>query len=303
MVKRTENCTMDKDFVRDQNPTPIYFAFREEQLPEYIKEATSITPEDLSGLHESAFADRVNKLHPIHNKVAALLSGVYLTGHSENKGPVWDTVKKACEYYGVEKDLDKIESLFNRETSKSASTIDTSEDYAVQVQWSDTEVGSYYPIKSATEVAESAVNLDKDYFEGRMPHEVFQTAAVNIMKAASEKGVSSLAIPLPVQNAGEVRFPDLDFAELMLGTRKEAGVPEEGITIYKKALDIAKEAGTDEAASQAVSLWRDLDEQHDINYHTKIAGNIFPLLKSVFIEVYVRRKLKKQQTNTLCLIK
>ena len=293
---------MDKDFVRDQNPTPIYHAHQMHGLPDYVKTATEIQPKEIEGLHSSAFADRINKLHPIHNKVAALMSGIYLAGYNEKSGPIWTTVKEACDYYGVGKDLEDIITVFDEEPVKSASTVSVERDYAIQIKWNDEETGSYYPIKTAAEVAESAVLLDKDYFEDRMPVEVFRAAASNIMKAAAEKGVYTQHIPRTVSEAGTARLPNLDYADLMLYTRKEAGVPDEGMQIYQQCLDIAKEAQTDQAIEQAVSLWRDLDEQHGITYTKKANGRWIPSPQECFYTGMTEDELKKtaQEHVVLC---
>jgi hypothetical protein len=262
---------MNKDFVRDQNPTSLYHADQALGLPAYVKEASVITADDLSKLHSSAFADSVRKLHPIHNKVAALLSGVYLAGEGETEGKVWENVKKACVFYGVEDDLYALAAVF-ADTKEAGEAEPEQLKWAVHVQWNAEEVGSYYPINNAEEIKTAAVNLDKDYAEDRMPIEVFRKGAINVMKAASEQNVPTTAIPWTVREAGTVRLPNLDYVDLMLVTRKEAGVPAEGLELYRKCIAIAKEASTDTAVEQAIAIWRDLDEQHGLSYKKQANG-------------------------------
>jgi len=266
---------MDKDFVRDNNPTAIYYADTQVGLPEYVKQATVITPEDLDRLHISAFADQAHRLHPVHNKAAALLSAIYLAGNGRTDDKVWERTKQACAFHQIEKDLEAIVSVFNH-TKSATEEPQTQEKWAVQIQWNETEVGSYYPLNNAEEVKEAAVNIDQDFAEDRMPIDLFRTGAINIMKAAHENEVPLSSIPWTVQQAGELRYPNPGYAETLLYTRKLAGVSEEGLEIYKQCASLAAEAGTDEATKQAADLWLLLDEQHGIDYRKQANGMLIP---------------------------
>lgn len=290
---------MDQDFVRDQNPTAIYHADREHGLPEYVKQAEFMEPHHLEDLHESAFADRVKKLHPIHNKVAALLSGVYLAGNGKNSGKVWDAVKSACTYWGVEDDLETLSSVFN---IKSASSIEEAhEKWAVVVKWNEDETGQYYPLNDAEQIKESAMALDQDYNRDKMPVELFRMGALNIVKEAKALNIDARVLPRTVWEMGQDRTPNLDYADLMLHTRKEAGVNEEGMSIYQQCLDIAKEAGTDEAIENAVSLWRDLDEQHGLSYRKQAGAKNVPSPYECFYTGMTVEELEKTASEHIVL--
>lgn len=267
---------MDKDFVRDNNPTAIYYADIQVGLPEYVKQATVITPEELDQLHVSAFADPVHRLHPVHNKAAALLSAVYLAGNNSVDDKTWERVKKACVFHQIEQDLEKVISVFDHTKSAAEEKTQEQEKWAVQIQWNESEVGSYYPINNAEEVKEAAVNLDQDFAEDRMPVDLFRTGAINIMKAAEENDVPLSSIPWTVQQAGDLRYPNPAYATTLLYTRKLAGVPDEGMEIYRQCASIAEEAGTDEATKQAADLWLALDEQHGIDYRKQANGMRIP---------------------------
>ena len=284
---------MDKDFVRDQNPTPLYYIYQQDYLPDYVKEAAFMEEEHVRELHDIAFADKVNRLHPIHSKTAAYLSGIYLAGHGENSGPVWEAVKQACEYYGVEDDLEQAVTALMADPDYTKEASEETEKWAVHVQWNEEEVGSYYPINTPEEVKIAGVNLDQDYNRGKMPVEIFRAGAKNIMKEAHEQGVPLNSIPKSVQENGTERLPNLDYADLMLYTRKEAGVPEEGMEIYKRCIKIAKEAGTDEAVETAVSIWRDLDTVHDIDYLKQANGERVPSPQECFYTGMTVDELRK----------
>jgi hypothetical protein len=283
---------MDKDFVRDQNPTPIYHADSIQGMPQYVKEAKFLTVEDIESLHSAAFADRVKRLHPIHTKVAALLSGVYLAGKGVTEGPVWDNVKSACDFYNVSEDLGKLVATFTQ-VKEAHQVEEKPEAWAVHVKWNEEQEGHYYPINTAAEIKEAAVALDQDFNRNRIPLELFRAGAINVVKAAKVHGVSMLELPRVISDVGILRLPNLEYADTMLYTRKAAGVPDEGIEVYKLCIDMAKEAGTDEAVAKAVDFWKDLDEQHGLSYRKQANGAQLPTPYDCFYTGMTVEELEK----------
>lgn len=249
---------MTKDFVRDKNPTAIYDA----ELPDYVKSASVIGAADLEGLADVAFADRSRRLHPVHTKEAALLSALYLAGNGEEGSDAFKVAKQMCEMHGAGRDLER--AVASLPTAKMASATPLRK-FALEVDFGDGNVGQYYPVGDAEDVAQSARFLDKDFFENRLPEHVFRRAARGVMKAAAQLGVSDRMITRTVKEAGQRRLHSPGGGADGVAERERLGVPGDGLGVYKAAADLAVAHGTKEACLEACDIWRNLDTFHGVD--------------------------------------
>jgi len=276
------------DFVSDHNPTAVFHAARELGAPDYVKEAKIIQPSDLVTLSDVAFADRANRLFPIHTKAAAWLSKAYLTGMESSHPELSASIDTAGGLLGISEDLAKIDDLFASAKSASVSAVTEQNDqttekaaFALTVNFGDPsakgaqeDLRRFYPIHNFGSVLGSAELMMKDAHENRLPVDYFYLAARELVKAASEHGVPSDMIHDSITEAGDWRWPNFDTARWEADRRKSAGVSEDNMQMYTDLVAGAKSEfetaeGMDKTAciDKWASLWMDLDARNGItNY-------------------------------------
>lgn len=259
------------DFVRDQNLSFLPAVFP--HLPEWAKTAAVFELEEMENLDGSAFADPIRRIHPIHTKVAALMSGVYLAAHQvEEDAPEFVNVKRAAELFEISDDLDKVVAAMRDIAVKSASTtpVDESDVQRFALYVKAAEVGGepvgYYPLTSASQVQDSARALANDFSAGKVPVVWFKDAAIATMKAANHFGLERGEVFGLVADTAEERVPDFTKAKESISMRKYAGVSEIGLGLYGEIIDSAK------SASVTLEQAADLIEQIDRHFGVKYAG-------------------------------
>lgn len=262
---------MNKDFVTDQNPTPIFYADGHKGLPSYAMESEVLTADSLTGLNKCAFADQINRLHPLHTKAAALLSGIYVAGTLGVDSPEYAAIKQAAVAHGISDDLESYEGLFTESTEKSASSYDDADNFAITVEGlrGENSIDAFYPIANEAQLTKSAVEMVNDYQEGKLPVDWFKAASVATVKRAAELQVPDNALPVQVVRTGTPRLANFDNAEAMIETRKWAGVNDEGLEVYR---DVVKAAAADRAGDvdKYVDLWVDMDTQLGVKYSSYV---------------------------------
>ena len=256
------------DFIKDQNPTALYeVGIRAgEALPKYVKEASMLQEEDVANLADSAFADRHNRLHPIHTKEAAFMSAVYLAGNGDTDSEVFLTVKRAAEFYGIEKDIDEAIALLSDEVKSAAAEVPT-EKFALSFNIEDQSTWEAYPINSQVEVVKAATEVVRDWVDEHIPTDWLHHAAINIVKRANELNIHRNDIPEKIWEMGSERLVDLDNALAFAQTRKQAGVTD--VSAYELAV---KQAASGEiTAEQAVDQWMMLDAENGVSHRRVIS--------------------------------
>lgn len=255
---------MQNDFVRDANPKPLYKAGNLKSIPDYIQDYALPMPEYLDGLASAAFADPTNRLHPIHEKAATILSGIYLHGTGKGSSKEMDNVKAAASVFGVEEDLDKVIAEFGETFNKQASESAPNIKYAMIVELEGGKQSNFYPISSEVQVRDSAVSLHNSLMNGTIPSDWAHHAAVKIVKSAKTLGINSNDIPARITQLGTERLVDIDHAKMAADLRRYDGVEEDGVHVYA---DIVKMAEEDPASvEECIKLWADLDMTHGIKY-------------------------------------
>lgn len=243
------------DFIHDNNPGWLLPAA--ESLPEYVKSAKVLTPEEAEALPDLAFAGR--RTFPIHTKEATFLSAAYLAHLGKTESREMEAVKSAANIHGITDDVDAFLAA-NAGLLKSASAPQVKKaEYALEVNGQ-----SYYPINTPEQVQDAARELVNDFEAGKLPASWFKNASVTICTKAASFNMSPKEIMKDVAEAGAEREPDFDKALLFIQRRKLAKVADEVLDIYT---DIVKTAKNDAAnLNNYMDLLHDLDREHNVKY-------------------------------------
>lgn len=250
------------DFTKDQNPTALYEVGIKagDSLPDYVKEASILQEEDLASLHDCAFADSTNRLHPIHTKSATYMSAVYLAGEGKLDSKEFAAVKEAAALFDIEQDIDAAIALLPQ-SEKSAHELAT-EKYALSFEIEEQDTWKAYAINNEVEVTKAATDAVRDWNDDHIPTDWFFHAARNIVKRASELNMARNDIPEKVWRFGEERLVDFDNVEYAIGERSRAGV--EDVAEYAQALKQASDGAI--TVEQAVDTWMGLDAANNVSH-------------------------------------
>ena len=288
---------MQKDFVSDANPKPLYKAGLANSLPQYVKDYTLPTQDEMCKFSSVAFADKHNRLHPINSKAATFLSGIYLHGTGKYNSAEMESVKQAASFYGIEEDLEaviqELDSTNKKQASANASST-SKEDYAMRVEFEDEKTANFYPIGNEVQIRDSAVALNNHLMTGKIPSDWAYNAAVNIVKAAKEAGLRDIDLPNRVLNIGTPRLVDFEHAKLAAELRRYDLPSEDCVSLY---LDVVKTAEENpEHVEDCIKLWSDLDMTHGIKYvktftpeEAFYAGERLDVIEKMASEVVVLR--------------
>jgi len=253
---------MTMDFTKDQNPTALYEVGIKagDSLPDYVKEASILQEEDLVSLHDCAFADQANRLHPIHTKAATYMSAVYLAGEGKIDSKEFATVKEAAALFDIEQDIEDAVALLPQ-AEKSAHEL-AHEKYALSFQIEEEDTWKSYAINNEVEITKAATEVVRDWNDEHIPTDWFFHAARNIVKAASDLNIPRNEIPDKIWRFGEERLVDFDNVDFAIGERSRAGVSD--VAEYAQALKQAS-AGTI-SVEQAIDTWMGLDAVNNISH-------------------------------------
>lgn len=250
------------DFTKDQNPTALYEVGIKagDSLPAYVKEASILQAEDLVSLHDCAFADQANRLHPIHTKAATYMSAVYLGGQGKLDSKEFTVVKEAAALFDIEQDIEDALNLLPQ-VEKSAHEL-SSEKYALSFQIEEEDTCKAYAINNEVEVTKAATDVIRDWNDEHIPTDWLFHAARNIVKRANELNIPRNEIPEKVWQFGEERMVDFDNVDYAIGERSVAGVSD--VSEYEQAL---KQASAGEiSVEQAIDTWMGLDAANSISH-------------------------------------
>lgn len=258
------------DFVKDRNPFPIYQADRMVGLPDYVKQAAQISPGELDDMDSIAFADGAAREFPIHTKAATWLSAAYAagTGLFDNPvvpGHIGERIKSAAAFHEITSDVDTLLAAFASHVKEAAAPEIS---YALSVDFGDhggaLGVQNFYPLQDVYDIVKSARDMLNDLEGGRLPVNYFRDASQELVKAARAESVNFDDIHPRVLAAGDERLPDYEHALLCADLRKNAGVDDEGLELYKAAALGAKHEPGEIA--RWVDLWLDLDSTYGVKY-------------------------------------
>lgn len=280
------------DFVKDQNPRPVYLADELVGLPEYVKSASELQPEELDALAVVSFASPAQREYPIHTKAATWLSAAYALGtFTEVPGYLQGRIKAAAEFHGISEDYEKLVAAFQNFNKKAS---EPTLSFALTVDFGEAGgnlgIQNFYPLNDEYDIVKSARVMLKDADEGRLPINYFRLAAKEVIKAAAAKSIPFDEFHPRIRAIGEDRFPDFEHALTCVGLRKSAGVDEEAVELYKAAALGARDEP--EKIDQWLDIWLDLDATCGIKYAAAqpnpyeafFAGDVMPDAEKVASE-------------------
>lgn len=264
------------DFVSDNNPTAVFHVDKKLGIPDYVKSASVITPEDVADLAPVAFAAPGVSKFPIFSKAATWFSAAYFYGNKMEDKDIEDRIKNASVVFGCADDVSQVKSLFS-DLEKKASA--PAVKYALTADFNGQfgrGVQNFYPISNYGEILGSSEMILKDASEGALPLEYFRTASVNLIKAANEHGVPVDELHDKLIAAGTLCTPDWEMAERGIEHRKQAGLSEDKLQEYRDVVlgaraEFEKSGSviTEESIENNdrwVDIWCDLDRDYGIKY-------------------------------------
>ena len=260
------------DFVKDQNPRPVYLADQLVGLPEYVKTANTLVVEDLKGLQDIAFADPAAREYPVHTKAATWLSAAYCLGTDSDEKKM-GIIKAAADTWGISEDIDALEIALASHVKAASEPVSR---YALTVDFGEHGPGgtrNFYPINDPSEIAVAARNMTKGAADRTLPLEYFRAGSIELVKAAREMHMDMNDIHPRVLAIGEERLPDFDNALEIAELRKHAGVDTEGLELYKLAALGAQ--NEPQEIDKWLDLWLDLDHTYQVKYSSVLLPDPF----------------------------
>jgi hypothetical protein len=230
---------MSEDFTSINNPRFLYKAGLHHPFPDWVASEPMPEKSDFEKKAATAFADPSRRLLPICTASAAFHSAINIFACPDDfdEGAM-ERVKEACAYYGIEQDILPYAQLFVEEMDKSAALETPEEGWFAIDEEINGDNFKLLPLNDADDVASSAFDLAKMASENRIHILMFVPAAREIVKAASDYGVSDL--PAIIYRYGLPKFADAENACKLIRDReslcKDASLRETIANDYREAL-------------------------------------------------------------------
>jgi hypothetical protein len=160
------NISLDQS--TDFSGRELYTILNGINTPEFVKNASVDTQEDLRPLSKEAFADTYNKAFPINSAERVYLSNAYFINKKADLQHRWgenyvknieSRITKAAEAFGISKDIDS----FNVQTATKMAK-DYTQDYVYSAKIGDKEF-LYFPVKTAADFTKAADVFSKKIAE------------------------------------------------------------------------------------------------------------------------------------------
>ena len=274
LTKANLICRMEtamQDYISDRNPTPLFWLFDQDKIPNYVKDASVYEEDNLTELSDESFASKMLRRFPVHTKVSTFLSAAYYYGNQLDYPDVEARIKSAAEAHGIEGDVEDLHYVFQPKTTKQAGVLKA----ALTLDIGDGNGEQhFYPINTKEALVASAETAAEDYHTGRLPLELHRQVSMAIMKEATDLSVDLREIPGSVQRLGTHRVPDFDHALTCVNIRKSAAnLSDEVHDVYTDVIKSAKHefensqqsfVERDLAMTKWAELLLDLDRQNGI---------------------------------------
>lgn len=175
------------DYYNDISKQLFYKIGKNYTIPEFVKQASDESYEDISGLPSEDFADQARHKLPCHTKSAVWLSGTYFLENYDAYSPrernvvINNLVKKASEF-GIS---DLLADVFEKKAQRIAKNDNMQ--FALSVS-SAGETVNLFPINNQEAITKSAAALLKN--RGRYTFEMRKTASRAIISAAGRQKVN-----------------------------------------------------------------------------------------------------------------
>lgn len=216
---------MNTDFLNDRTGAVLNYAFENNLLPEFVKEASVDELHNVDGLIDEAFADKYNRLYPCHTKEATVLSALYAAANNNCESSVKDNIVKIASAFQINEEVESIFNHFEGEFEKIASenVEEPIQKFALYLE-DDNGTTGYYDISDKENTLVSIKHLEQDFTAGGVqPHHMRKIASA-IKSAAQEYDVAEAYIPSVINKYATAKLPDSNVAYELVGLREANGV-------------------------------------------------------------------------------
>lgn len=262
------------DFLHDKTAAILGYAFEQNLLPEFIKEASMPTQEEVKDLKDNAFANPLTREYPCHNKQATVLSALYAAANYEDEA-VLDNIKKMASTYAIDSITQPIFSHFENQLEKYAS--EKAEEkpmvkFALSLEKEDGSKTNHYNITTKEDTLLAVKHLERDYNSGAIAPRYMRKIASVVINAAKEFDIAEGYIPSILTKFATEKLPEVATAMQLVSLRKSATVDVEPYeqVIIKLANDISNSDMSDESinscADEALASLYELDKANNIKY-------------------------------------
>ena len=256
---------MPLDYITDNNPG--WLKLINTALPEWVKDATFPDKEELTKFARAAFADPINRLHPINTPASAFSSLAYLLAHGASAtSPEVVTVKMAAAKWNISPlEIEAVENEMAQYVKSAAATTTTPIPLAaLSVKNANTGiVENFYDISSIGLIEDSAEELARDFYRGKMPTLWCKDACANIKLAAARHGVPLSELNPLVTEMTEPRISDYNKSLHLAGLRKYANVGEH-LETYKDIVVAVMEKEI--TPNEGVEMIESMDQSLGVKY-------------------------------------
>lgn len=263
---------MNTDFLNDKTGAILNYAFENNLLPEFVKEASVDELHNTDGLIDSAFADKYNRLYPCHTKEATVLSALYSAANREDNLQIKEHITKIASAFQVSSEVQNIFNHFEGEFQKYASAQEEEpmQKFALYLE-DESGLTGYYDISDKESTLVSIKHLEQDFTAGGVQPHHMRKIASSISAAAQEYEVAEDYIPSVIKKYATAKLPDSNVAYELVGLRN---VSEEQLDNYR---NIIVKMANDITAS-------DMEYNTIVDIADKAAEDIFVLDKEYGIK-------------------
>lgn len=217
------------DFLNDKTAAILGYAFQNNLLPDFVKEASMPQTEDVEDLRLEAFAKPETREYPCHTKEATILSALYAAA-SAQENDVKENIVKFASAYNILEDVNNVFNHFNTLLEKQASEMEEENAYIEKFAMTLTDgemEHNHYNISTKEDTLVSINHLNEDYSIGAIKPHLMRKLACSIVKAANSFDISSEYIPSIIKDYATEKLPDVAMAYNLVSLRKSAGVDTE----------------------------------------------------------------------------
>lgn len=260
------------DFLNDKTAAILGYAFQNNLLPAFVKEASMPTKEDVEGLKDNAFANVYTREFPCHTKEATVLSALYAAANGEDE-EILEEISKKASVYGI---LDEVTSIFNHFDEQFEKLASTDEEplvkFALSLEDEEGNISNYYNTSTKEDTLLSIKHLEQDFNNGGIALPVMRKIAKVICDSVKEFDITPSYVPSVITKYAASCMPNVATALSLIELRKQAHVNMEDYynVLEKLANDISNSDMTQEAiisiADNTAEQLFILDKAYNIKY-------------------------------------
>ena len=277
------------DYLTDPVPLPLFrLAETASMFPDYVAGQSWPDQAEVLSLRKQAFADPKSREFPLHTKQAVWLAAAYVSAapayEREVRPGVADAIKQAAARFDITPDVEAIMEFQTQACKAAAHTPDT---YALRTG----EVLSY-PLGTRYDVDMSALGIQTDFRNGRLPVKQARMASLALVKRAAQLKVDTALLATQAVTLGSDKVADPD----MLKRAADWRARQAPCDLYKIAAESFLEQPTEARRCELAQLWIDLDAATGV----KESATTLPVIDIIFGGVSLA-ELQKVASQTILI--